>query len=309
MSLAERCLVLTVFSLAATFALQTASATEETDEPAPTPLKVAYVDWSSSLASANLICALMREGLGEGCDLVETTAERMWRMVAQSRADVMLSAWLPDTHAHYMRRFGRFLDDLGPNLTGTRTGLVVPAVSTGRQTGGAGMRTRPYVTVRSIADLAQHRREFSGRIIGIDPEAGIMRATREAMEVYGLGGFRLLEGSEGIMTDALATAIARQEWVVVTGWTPHWMFGRWSLRFLEDPKGVYGGTGRIHTMVRDGLADDRPQVHRVLDRFVWTVDEINQLMVWIEQDGRRDPYAQALRWLRTHQDRAQAWLN
>jgi ABC-type proline/glycine betaine transport system substrate-binding protein len=36
---------------------------------------------------------------------------------------------------------------------------------------------------------------------------------------------------------------------------------------------------------------------------------MNQLMVWIEQDGSRDLYAQAQRWLRTHPQRVRSWLN
>jgi glycine betaine/proline transport system substrate-binding protein len=102
--------------------------------------------------------------------------------------------------------------------------------------------------------------------------------------------------------------VTRQEWIVVTGWTPHWMFGRWSLRFLDDPAGVYGSGGAIHTLVRDGLAGDMPEIHRFLDRFHWDQPLLGRLMVWIETDERQDPYAQALRWLRAHPAQVRAWL-
>jgi glycine betaine/proline transport system substrate-binding protein len=275
----------------------------------PAPVRLVHADWSSSVASAYLVCAVLRERLGQACGLEAVSAERMWQRVADGAADAFLSAWLPDTHAHYLARFGTHLDDLGPNLEGTRTGLAVPAASVGRQTGGLGLRTRPYVTVQAIPELAAHRDRFNGRIVGIDPEAGIMRATERAMDVYALEGFRLVAGSEATMTEALAEAIGRQEWIVVTGWSPHWVFGRWSLRFLEDPKGVYGGPGRIHTMARRGLAEDHPEVYRVLDRFHWSADEMNQLMVWMVQDQGLDPYAQAARWVRTHPERVQSWLD
>ena len=86
------------------------------------------------------------------------------------------------------------------------------------------------------------------------------------------------------MTQALARAIARNRPIVGIGWQPHWMFGRWSLRFLDDPEKVYGGRGSIHTIVRKGVADDDPEVYRVLDRFQRDADAMNLLMVWIEQD-------------------------
>lgn len=273
------------------------------------PLRIAYVNWSSSEASANLICVLVRQRLRRSCELHQVSAARMWQAVAEGEADAMLSAWLPDTHRHYFERYADRLVDLGPNLEGTRTGLVVPAVRVGRQTGGRGRRNPSYVTAQSIADLAVLGDRFQHRIIGIDPEAGVMRATREAMEAYGLHDYRLIEGSEQVMTDALSEAIARQEWVVVTAWTPHWMFDRWLLRFLDDPKGVYGDTGSIHTMARRGLDRDMPRVYALLDRFHWSPAEMQRLLVWNQGDGGVDPYGKAVRWARTHPARVAEWLD
>ena len=50
------------------------------------------------------------------------------------------------------------------------------------------------------------------------------------------------------MTAALRRAARRDEWIVVTGWSPHWMFAKWKLRYLEDPKGVLGGLERVHAL-------------------------------------------------------------
>ncbi|MBK1649778.1 glycine betaine ABC transporter substrate-binding protein [Rhabdochromatium marinum] len=274
---------------------------------AAAPVRIAYVDWSSSVASLNLVCALLREQLDQSCEPVETSARGMWRTVAHGQADVLLSAWLPDTHASYLERYGEDLVDLGPNLEGTRTGLVVPDINVGRQTGGSGARTPTLMPVESIADLADYRDKLGGRIVGIDPEAGIMADTEEAIDTYDLRGFRLTQGSEANMTTALSEAIARKQWIVITGWQPHWMFGRWSLRFLDDPERVYGGTGAIHTMVRQGFAEDNPQAYALLDQFSWTPAEMEQLLVWISQH-QDNPYAQAQRWLRTHPQRVKDWL-
>jgi glycine betaine/proline transport system substrate-binding protein len=272
------------------------------------PVRIAYVDWSSSVASANLICAVIERRLNRNCELIQGTADEMWQRVADGDADAMLSAWLPTTHAHYREKYGERMDDLGPNLEGTRTGLVVPDIRVGRQTGASGARTLQTDPIQSIPDLREHRRQLGGRIMGIDPEAGIMTATERAISVYGLAGFRLVAGSEHEMTEALARAIARNERIVVTGWEPHWMFGRWALRFLDDPDDVYGGRGSIHTMVRRGLADDAPEVYRLLDRFHWDPDAMSQLLVWNQQGDGSDPYAQAERWMRAHPGAVDEWV-
>lgn len=273
------------------------------------PVRIVHTQWSSSIASANLVKAVLQEKLGIACQLVAATADRMWEAVAQGEADATLSAWLPHTHARYQQEFkGRFVD-LGANLEGTRTGLVVPDVTLGRLTAGTGIRNQPYITINSIPELKEHAEKFNHRIIGIEPEAGIMHQTRKAMEVYGLEDFRLVESSEVAMMAELSHAIRHQKWIVVTGWLPHWSFARWSLKFLEDPENVYGDRGGIHTLVREGLPEKRAEVCAFLDRFHWEPQDLGQLMLWIEEDKGRFPYEKALRWMRTHPQKVEQWLD
>lgn len=274
------------------------------DEP---PVKICYVDWSTEVASAHMVQAALQEKLGIPCELTEMTADEMWEAVAKGTQDGMVAAWLPSTHGHYLEEVKDRVVDLGPNLEGTRTGLVVPDVSPGRQTGGRGMRNRPYITVETIAELDENADKFKGRIVGIDPAAGIMKQTRKAMEAYDLEDMRLVEGSETSMTAELARAIQKKDWIVVTGWSPHWMFGRWTMRFLDDPKGIYGGEEEIHTIVRKGLKKDRPRVYAFLDRFEWTPREMDQLMVWNQMEDA-DPYRSAVRWMKYNPERVEAWL-
>jgi glycine betaine/proline transport system substrate-binding protein len=270
-------------------------------------VRLAYVDWSTEVASAHMVQAVLQEELGVTCELSEMSADRMWEAVASGEVDAIVAAWLPSTHGHYYQEVEDRVIDLGPNLEGTRTGLVIPDVSPGRQTGGRGMRNRPYITITSIEELEDHADKFRGRIVGIDREAGIMKQTREALETYQLDELRLVEGSETAMTAELARAIQKKEWIVVTGWSPHWMFGRWTMRFLDDPKGVYGGEENIHTIVRQGLAEDMPEVYAFLDAFSWTPEEMDQLMVWNQMEGA-DPYRSALRWMKYNPERVEAWL-
>ncbi len=53
-------------------------------------------------------------------------------------------------------------------------------------------------------------------------------------------------------------AIKNNEDIVITGWSPHWMFAKYDLKYLADPKGTMGGEEAIHTMARQGLKEDQP---------------------------------------------------
>lgn len=88
-----------------------------------------------------------------------------------------------------------------------------------------------------------------------------MAKTEKALKAYDLKGYKLVEGSDATMTAALGDAVKRKEWIVVTGWTPHWKFGRWQLKYLQDPKNVFGGEETIYPIAKKGLQQEKPAVY------------------------------------------------
>jgi glycine betaine/proline transport system substrate-binding protein len=273
-----------------------------------TVVRLSYVEWSETVAATNMVKTVIQDKLGLQCEIVAMTADKMWEAVATGKVDGMVAAWLPTTHGDYYEKYKNQIVDLGPNLKGTQIGLVVPDITVGRQTAASGQRNDPYIKAESIEDLEDYRDKFNGRIIGIDPEAGIMAKTREAMRKYGLYNYELIKGSEVSMTAELSNAIRKQKWIVVTGWVPHWMFGRWKLKFLDDPKNVYGQKEEIHTIVRTGLKEDMPEVYRFLDNFYWEPEQLEQLMIWIKEDEGLFPGEKAQRYMRFHPEQIQSWL-
>ena len=254
-------------------------------------VKLVYVEWSCATASANVMKAVLQEKMGYKVKLIPVAAAAMWQAVATDAADGFTTAWLPTTHATYLDGVKDQVEDLGPNLSGTRIGLVVP----------------DYVTIDTIAQMNDTKDKFRRRIIGIDPGAGIMMKTEKAIDDYQLKRFRLVEGSGATMTAALKDAIRNKEWIAVTSWTPHWMFGRWQLKYLDDPMNIYGGAENINTIVRKGLKADMPEVYAVLDNFHWSPADLQQVMV-LNQQQNSDPYDNAVLWVNEHPEIVQAWL-
>ncbi len=265
---------------------------EEPDPEVKETVRIAYVDWVSEIASAHVVQAVLEDRLGYNCELLSVTAVSMWESVAAGDQDAMVAAWLPTLHQHYFESVKDDVEFLGPNLEGVEMGLVVPS----------------YVSVDSMAELNQSAEEFDSKIIGIDPEAGLMGNTEEAMEVYGLDDhFELISGSDLTMTSALEIAFDEDRWIVVTGWTPHWKFARWDLKYLDDPNNVYGEAEYIGTIVREGLEDDMPEVYEFLDNFYWTAEDMEQVMLWFSLEGLSAEEA-AERWVSENSEVIDLWL-
>ncbi|MGG4776016.1 glycine betaine ABC transporter substrate-binding protein [Alcaligenaceae bacterium 429] len=250
---------------------------------------LAYVEWSSEVASTNVMRVLLEQA-GYDVKMSSLTGAAMWQAVANGDADAMLAAWLPTTHEDYFEQLGDKVEDLGPNLDGTKLGLVVPA----------------YTEITSIEELNDNAKKFNNEIIGIDPGAGLQRLTGDVVDQYGLK-LRLRDGTDATMTAALANAIQNKEDVVITAWTPHWMFARWDLKYLEDPKGIYGGAEQIHTIARKGLKDEKPEAYAILDAFNWTTDDMGEIMLMNEEAGS-DPYENAKKWVEANPEKVQAWM-
>jgi len=254
-------------------------------------VKLIYVEWSCATASTNLAKAVIETKLGYDVKLLPVSAAAMWQAVATGDADGFTTAWLPTTHKHYFEKVKDKLVNLGPMLKGTRIGLVVPK----------------YVTIKTIGEMEKTHEKFDDKIIGIDPGAGIMSKTEKAIKDYNLKSFKLVESSGAAMTAALGDAIKNKKWIAVTGWTPHWKFGRWELKYLEDPKNVYGGEEEIDTIVRKGLKKDMPKVYAFLDNFKLTPAELQTLMAANQAKGA-EPYKTALGWMKDNPDKVAAWL-
>ena len=90
------------------------------------------------------------------------------------------------------------------------------------------------------------------KIIGIEPGAGIMDATERTIKDYDLP-YRLQSTSSAAMTQTLGDAIKDKKEIIVTGWSPHWMFQKYDLKYLEDPKNTFGDAETINTIVKVGL--------------------------------------------------------
>lgn len=250
---------------------------------------IAYVEWSDAVVATNLLAETLKSK-GYEVTLTPLPAAAMWQAVATGEADAMVAAWLPGTHAAYYAELKDKVELIGPNVEGAKIGWAVPS----------------YVSdINSVEDLKAKSGEVQGKVIGIDPGAGLMQASEKAIKDYELP-VELVEGSDATMTAALKDAVDRKEPIVVTTWTPHWMFGRYDLKYLADPKGSFGGEETVNTVARKGLDADMPEVHKILTNFKISLDDEQKLMLANEADGA-DPVATAKAWIDANPDKVAAW--
>ncbi|PYI56443.1 glycine betaine ABC transporter substrate-binding protein [Paenibacillus flagellatus] len=195
-----------------------------------------------------------------------------------------------------------------PNRTKKRVALLAVLALAAALAGCSGSEASSGGSAEAGAGSAKSVAEQVKRqIVGIDPGAGIMKSANQAIEAYGLDGWKLVEGSSAAMTAALDKAIKEKKPIIVTGWTPHWMFAKYDLKYLADPKNAFGGEESIHTVVRLGLKTDQPSAYQVLDRFEWTPDDMAAVMSAI-QEGKK-PEEAAKQWVDANAAKVEGWVS
>jgi glycine betaine/proline transport system substrate-binding protein len=255
-------------------------------ETAGGEIELVYVEWDTEVASTHVIGKVLED---EGFDVTVTPLDNavMWEAVANGEADAMVAAWLPATHAAQYEEYGDQVDELGVNLEGAKIGLVVPE----------------YMDVDSIADLDQEANQI---ITGIEPGAGVVAASEQSLEDYNLEGWEVQTSSSGAMATELGTAIDNEEEVIVTGWSPHWKFAAYDLKYLEDPEGTFGEAETIETMAREGLAEDMPEAYSILENFYWESEDMEEVMLEISEGASPEDAAAA--WVEENQDTVSEWV-
>ncbi|QBF27963.1 glycine betaine ABC transporter substrate-binding protein [Pseudomonas tructae] len=255
-------------------------------------VSIGYVDgWSDSVATTNVAAEVIRQKLGYDVKLQAVATGIMWQGVATGKLDAMLSAWLPVTHGEYWTKNKDNVVDYGPNFKDAKIGLIVPE----------------YVKAQSLADLKTDD-SFKKKIVGIDAGSGVMLKTDQAIKDYDLTGYKLQASSGAAMTAELGRAYAKQQSIAVTGWVPHWMFAKWKLKFLEDPKGVYGAAETVNSIGSKELDTKAPEVAAFLKKFQWqSKDEIGEVMLAIQEGAK--PEAAAKDWVAKHPERVAEWIS
>lgn len=250
-----------------------------------------YVNWAEGVAYTNLAKVILEDKMNYKVEITAADVGPAYTAVAQGDQDAFMETWLPVLHKDYLEKYKEDLTDLGYVYEGTRSGLVVPK----------------YVTIDKISEMNDHADKFAGKITGIDAGAGVMKTTEKVIEDYNLD-FKLVASSGPAMTAALQDAIDNKEWIVVTGWKPHWKFGRWDLKFLkQDPGKMMWKKGNIHIMGKKNIEQDKPELAQFLKNMNFTDAQLADLMLKVKESDK-DVEAVAKQWMKDHMDLVNSWI-
>jgi glycine betaine/proline transport system substrate-binding protein len=263
--------------------------------PAAEPIKITLANWADTQAVVYTAKYVLETKLQQPVTLVNADLGIQFQGISRGDVDLMLGAWLPVTHAAYYARYKNDMEDMGIIYTGAKIGWAVPDYV-------------PESDVASIADLnkPEVKSKLNSTIQGIEPGAGEMVASEKAMKDYDLAGYNLIRASEAGMLTAVSRAYQSKQWIVATVWSPHWLWQKWKMRYLKDPKGTLGGDEQIHGFASKQFAGKYPKADAFIRHYKLTLADVEE----IELTGNttNDWNAAAKKFVDSHPDKVKAWL-
>ncbi|MDL4841977.1 glycine betaine ABC transporter substrate-binding protein [Aquibacillus rhizosphaerae] len=265
---------------------QTDSETEVSDEE----VRIGQINWAENIAVTNMWKAILEE---KGYDVKLNVLDMGTTMKAleSGELDASLEIWLPVQDANYLEEYQDAVNFSEATwYDNAKVGLIVPTY---------------LEEINSVEDLNEHKELFDGEIIGFDPGAGTMEVTEQLIEDYNLE-FELLPSSEPAMLAQIGQSIDNEEPIVAPLWSPHWVFSKYDLKFLEDPKNTFGGIEKIHHATRQGFAEDYPEISQWFKNWKMDDQQIGGLIDYVE--NAEDPLDGAKQWIEENQELIGEWV-
>ncbi|HXV31778.1 MAG TPA: glycine betaine ABC transporter substrate-binding protein [Sinorhizobium sp.] len=239
------------------------------------------------------IAGITKKVLEDAGYTVKLTEFSEWGIAyaALSKGDIQILASQVDYVAQdYWDKNKNRLEKISPVSHGLYQGIAVPK----------------YVNIDSVDQLNDNADKFGGKIIGIEPGAGLMRDTANAVKDYGLK-LQLVEGSTAAMTAALKSAIDRQEWIAVTLWEPSWMMQKYDVKYLKDPKGVFPPPQTYYWIGHKGFSEENPQAREILASVYVPLADITAINGAVGDGKKMDEVVKE--WTDSHADLLKRWEN
>ena len=231
------------------------------------PVRIGWVNWSDAEITAKLAQVAIEDQLKLPVKLVQADIGIQFQAMANGSIDLIPMVWLPTTHAVFVDKHKDRLTDLGVLYEG-KLGMAVP-------------ESVPQSELSSIEDLKKPevRAKLDGKILSSEVGNGQYKLTEKAFDVYQLKGYKIVASSEVGMLTEMDRNLKRGKWSVINAWSPHWMFSKWKLRYLDDPKGVFGTAEQIHAMARKEFSAEYPQVATFFAHYHLPAGDLQQLML------------------------------
>lgn len=264
-------------------------------------VRFASVSWTGVTVKTELGVSILNT-LGYDASKIVLSVPIAYKALEMGDADVFLGNWMPSMAGIAEKFFqkGTVIQYVA-NMPGAKYTLAAPA----------------YVVdggLKDFSDIARYADKLDHKIYGLEPgnDGNQVILSMIKKDMFGLGDFKLIATSEPIMLSEVKTFVQDKKWVVFLGWSPHYMNRVIDMKYLTGSTGeTFGdndGTATVYTNVRQGFAEERPNVALFLKNFTFPITMMNEIAQMLQDDNNLKHGEAGLAWVKKHPEIYRGWL-
>ncbi|MFO7717024.1 MAG: ABC transporter substrate-binding protein [Thermodesulfobacteriota bacterium] len=259
------------------------------------------VSWTGVTTKTELAVRILRS-LGYEASSTMVSVPIAFKGLDTEEADVFLGNWMPTQATMANKYFDKgTIKKLSANMRGAKYTLAVPSYA--YEEG-----------LQNFEDISEYADKLDHKIYGIE-EGNDGNQVIQSMideDMFDLGDFQLIPSSEAGMLSQVQSFIKDERWIVFLGWSPHHMNEMIDMKYLKgstsETFGKNDGTATVYTLVRDGFAEENPNVKKFLENLVFPISMMNQIMTELNENDGLEPIDAGLDWVKDHPDVYKDWL-
>lgn len=254
------------------------------------------VEWPGVTVKTEVARTILEE-LGYETDVTAAGQEVIFQGMSAGDIDLFMGVWLPTMEVTFTPHEEEgTIETITTNLEEALYTTYVPE----------------YVYeagVQSMDDLSDYAEEFDYEYYGLEPGNDGNQLIQEAKEdsTYDLADWELIESSEAGMLTEVERQTANEEWIAFHGWEPHYMNVLYDIKPLEDPENIWGEADRVDTAMREGYAEEQPNVYQLMSQIVVETEWQDEWILEYGHEGR-DADEVAEEWVAENLEEIEFWL-
>lgn len=264
-------------------------------------VRFASVSWTGVTVKTELGVSILNT-LGYDASKIVLSVPIAYKALDMGDADVFLGNWMPSMAGIADKFFkkGTVIQYVA-NMPGAKYTLAAPA----------------YVVdggLKDFSDIAKYADQLDHKIYGLEPGNDGNQVILKMIEkdMFGLGDFKLIATSEPIMLSQVKTFVQDKEWVVFLGWSPHYMNRIIDMKYLTgstaETFGDNDGTATVYTNIRQGFAEEQPNVALFLKNFTFPISMMNEIAQMLQDNNNLKHGEAGLAWVKKHPEIYRGWL-
>ncbi|GAA2102318.1 ABC transporter permease/substrate binding protein [Streptomyces albiaxialis] len=245
-------------------------------------VKMGYFPWDEAIATTYLWQNIL-EDRGYKPTTKQLDPGPLYTSLAQGQMDFQTDAWLPTTHEQYWKKYKSRLTDVGAWYGPTSLELSTPKYVKG---------------IDSMEDLKGKGDKFDHKITGIESSAGEMKILKSVLKEYGLDKeYKVVSSSTSSMLAEVDKSVKQKKPVLATTWSPHWVYSKYPMKKIKDPKGAWGKGDEIRITAKKDFKKDFPELYGWLKNFKMSEKDLGSLEAEIQKGGKGNEKESVRTWM------------